>query len=568
MEETWDYVIVGGGSAGSVLAHRLSSVSTNRVLLLEAGVDTPHNKVPAEISDSYPGVAYFDPRFHWTQLRVTLQPKRHNEPDFRPPERGYEQARVMGGGSSINGQLANRGSPNDYDDWERRGAAGWSWQAVLPYFRKVERDVDFDGPFHGKDGRIPVRRIFPDDWPGHAHAVARALEGMGFAYLPDQNGEFVDGYFPLTISNLYDRRVSAAIGYLDPATRQRPNLTVLAETQVAALTFEGLRVTGVKAVTRGEERTFRAGEVILSTGAIHSPAHLLRAGIGPAGHLKSLGIEVRHHLPGVGQNLMEHPALGVSGYLAPEHRLPPNLRRHMQVGLRFSSRLHDAPQGDMFLAQFAKSAWHAVGERLGSMLVWVNKSYSTGEVTLRSADWREEPSVDFALLSDRRDLDRLVAGFELAATIYASEALRGVVAHPFPSAYSDRVRAIGRVTPRNRLLTGMLARLLDGPGWVRDRLIEGVISAGAPLDVLLGDDAALEEFVRASVHGIWHASCTCRMGADDDPMAVTTPDARVRGVAGLRVCDASIMPSVPCANTNFPTLMSAEKVADAILHPA
>ena len=214
------------------MANRLSAKSANQVLLCEAGQDTPDGNVPPEILDSYPGTAYFDPRFHWQELKVHTEIVPHNRPDERPPLRKYEQARVLGGGSSINGQLANRGAPTDYDEWEAKGAEGWNWNAVLPYFKKVERDMDFAGPYHGKDGRIPVRRIFPDMWCGHAKAVAAALKEAGYDYIEDQNGEYRDGYFPITISNLNDRRVSAAIGYLDSETRRRPNLTISAETQV------------------------------------------------------------------------------------------------------------------------------------------------------------------------------------------------------------------------------------------------------------------------------------------------------------------------------------------------
>ena len=562
----YDYIIVGGGSAGSVVANRLSARGATKVLLCEAGQDTPPGHEPPEIRDSYSGTAYFDPRFHWTDLKVTTQVVSHNNPhESRPPLRKYEQARVLGGGSSINGQMANRGAPTDFAEWVNRGADGWGWDDVLPFFKKVERDLDFDGPWHGKDGRIPVRRIPVEHWTGYATAVAAACKQAGMTFLPDQNGEFVDGYFPVTHSNASEQRVSAAMGYLDAETRKRPNLTISTDTQVKSLVMDGTRCVGVTALVAGKETEFRANEVILSSGAIHSPAHLLRAGIGPVGHLRDMGIDVVAGLEGVGQRLMDHPSISLSSFVRRGGRTNEHTRRHIQLGIRYSSGLPGIPKGDMFTAVINKSAWHAVGEQIASLLTFINRTYSeTGQVKLASRDPRAEPTVEFNLLSDKRDVDRLMYGFRKMAGLQMSAMVKSVADTPFPASYTDKVRKIGVVNTKNRILTSVISKFLDGPQALRKYMIENFVVEGFTFDQVMTDDEALEEFVKKNTIGVWHASCTCRMGRADDPMSVVDTQGRVKGVQGLRVVDASVFPIVPCANTNFPTLMVAEKIASAM----
>ncbi len=569
LPRTYDYIIVGGGSAGCILANRLSARPSNRVLLCEAGGDTPDGRVPDVILDSRSGLASRDPRFLWHELRVTTEYIASNDPDApRAREVRYEQARVMGGGSAINGQLANRGFPADYDEWEARGAAGWRWETVLPYFRKVERDVDFEGPLHGSSGHIPVRRVFPDNWSDHAKAVAEACRLAGFKYLADQNGEFEDGYYPLAISNLYDRRVSAAIGYLGTTVRQRGNLSISTNTEVCGLLFEGARCVGVRAMLGGQDIEFAGREVILCSGAIHSPAILLRSGIGPAAQLRKFEIPVRVNLRGVGQRLMDHPSISVASFLYPHARANPYNRHRHLLGMRFSSNLEGGSPGDM-----AANITTAFGDRIAVFTVWVNKTFSDlGQVQLASPDWRHEPRVDFNLLADRRDLTRLSNGFRLIAALHEQPPMRAIMSDMFPASFTDKVRKVGDISRTSRLVTlknkaiaAIGARMLDGPASLRRFMIQNFILEGAGMQQVLQDEQVLEAYMRHATVGVWHCSCSCRMGSGDDPMAVTSPSGEVRDVPGLRVVDASIFPTIPCANTNFPTMMVAEKIADDIL---
>ncbi|MCO5089561.1 GMC family oxidoreductase [Bosea sp. (in: a-proteobacteria)] len=562
----YDYIVVGGGAAGCILANRLSARSGNRVLLCEAGPDTPDGRVPEAILNSYPGFAYLSSGFTWSQLRVTTDGIGNDDPDRSRHLRKYEQARVLGGGSSINGQLANRGAPGDYDQWQEMGATGWGWDDVLPYFRKIERDIDCDGPLHGKEGRIPIRRIFPDYWPKHMTALRDALQSHGHPFKLDQNGDFEDGFYPATIANLYDRRVSSAIGYLDPATRLRPNLEISTGTEVTRLLFDGTRCIGVVARRDGKDVEFRGQEVILSSGAVYSPAHLLRSGIGPAADLAALGIEVVRDLPGVGRHLTDHPCVAVASFIKPEGRLDGRTQRHLLAAWRYSSNIAGAPVGDMSVSPVSRAAWHAVGRQIGSLNICVYKTYSRdGRIRLNSADWRDQPKVDFNLLSDERDLLRLMDGVRRVGRLYDTPDMRAVTANPFPAVYGEKVRQVGAVTARNKILTAIMARLLDGPEALRDILIRNVVMDAFTIEGVMNDDEECAAFVRTCAIGAWHASCSCRMGAADDPMAVVDAQGRVRGVEGLRVADASIFPDVPRANTTLPTMMVAEKISDIIL---
>ncbi len=361
-----------------------------------------------------------------------------------------------------------------------------------------------------------------------------------------------------------DRRVSCAYAYLSPAVRARQNLTIRTETYVRRILFEGTRATGAEIAHGGRTEIAQGRELILTCGAIHSPAVLMRSGIGAPDELTRHGIAAVHALPGVGRNLIEHPSVSISCYLNREGRLHDPGRHHTQAQVRFSSRLPDCPPGDMCIAVIARSGWHALGRRIGSLYFWVNKSYSQGTVTLRSADPADEPLVDFRMLSDRRDLERLRNAFRFIAGIATAPELDALRSKVFPTNYSDRVRGVSVPGLRNAIQMSTFATVLDALPSLRGWLIDTLVTSGTTLDDVLADDATLDAYLQRSVAGVWHPVGSCRMGRDNDPLAVTTPHGRVRGVEGLRISDASVMPSITCANTNISTIMVAERMADLI----
>jgi 5-(hydroxymethyl)furfural/furfural oxidase len=559
----FDYVILGGGSSGCALAARLSENQKISVLLIEAGMDVTEETAHPDILASYPAKAYFNRDFMWS-LTALLGSAQANDPSTRNRAR-YEQARILGGGSSINGLNANRGSPQDYDGWEQMGAEGWNWSTVLPYFRKLERDLNFSDEYHGKDGPIAISRYPIEDWSGFAKEVAKLLQKRGLPIVPDQNGKWQDGIMPAAVSvDEKDRRVSCAMAYLTPQVRARPNLTIRTETYVQRILFEGMRAVGAEVKNAKGTETVRGREIVLTCGTIHSPAVLMRSGVGPADELAKHNIPVVAAVPGVGRNLLEHPVVSISCYLNRKGRLWKLDRHHTQAHVRLSSRVGDCPAGDMSLVLISRSGWHEIGKRVGSLYFWVNKSYSQGSITLQSADPAAPPQIDFRMLSDPRDLERLRNAFRFAAELAMSPDLDGIRTKIFPSNYSDRVRKVSSPGRKNAIQMAIFAGMLDGLPPLRSWLIDTLVTSGTTLADVLRDDATLDAYLNKSVVGVWHPVGTCRMGRANDPMAVTNASGLVQKVSGLRICDASVMPTIPCANTNIPTIMLAERMADLI----
>jgi 5-(hydroxymethyl)furfural/furfural oxidase len=560
-EPAYDDVIVGGGSAGCVVANRLSANGARRVLLIEAGTDTVPGAEPAEILDSYPMPLFHGDRYIWPGLTATAG----RVGNAAAVSRAYEQARVMGGGSSINVQSANRGLPRDYDEWRDLGADGWGWDDVLPYFRKLETDLDFEGALHGKDGPIPIRRISRPDWPPFGAAVGAAFAASGVPFRSDQNGEFEDGIFPPAFSNRSDRRVSAASAYLDEATRRRGNLAVWAGAHVEGIVMDGRRAQGVRVRREGESIFIRARRLIVTAGAIQSPAMLLRAGIGPPAALRDLGIEVAIARAGVGSNLRDHPALTFCQFLPRPLRLPLSQRRASFVALRYSSGLEGCDRSDMYVTAAARAGWHRLGARLGLYFLWCNRPFSAGRVSLVSPDPGRYPSVELNLLEDSRDLERMTAAVRVLARLVVNPALNEAAEDFFPASFSPRIKKLSAFNRANGIAASVLGALLDVPAKLRHLVIKQFLLNGVAFADVMADEHALADFVRRSVFGVWHPTGTCRMGNPSDSLAVVDHNGKVIGSENLYVADASVMPRLPTANTNIPTIMIAEKISDALL---
>lgn len=518
-KNAWDVIVVGAGSSGTPLATRLAAAG-HRVLLLEAGPDYRSADLPEAWRSPNPVRALLDPEatgeLVWPDLLAARTDKQQAAL--------YWRGRGTGGSSLINGQIAIRPPMEDFQDWVRWGCAGWSPEEVLPYFRRSEDDEQFgDAPYHGRGGPTPIHRIPLDDWGSVDTALRSAARAAGHDWAEDVNAPGASGVSPYPINSRDGRRVTVNDGYLEPA-RDLPTLTVRGGAVVDRVIVERGRAVGVRYLADGDTVEERAGLVVLSAGAVHSPAVLLRSGIGPADRLRSLDIDVVADLP-VGQGLQDHPLVGVAIPLNERSTIRTPDDRHTNVCVRYTSDGPGAQPNDMMLVSLNQNvlAMENADVRFGAGAfgVWVNQSYSRGSVTLTSADPTAQPVLREAMLSDERDRARLRAGIRALVEMARSDAVADIADEPV-----DRVNST-------------LLSVLD-------------------------NDAELDDYLLATAADAQHATSTCRMGDPDDATTVVDPDCRVLGVAGLHVVDASIFPSVPRANTNLTAIMVGELMADRL----
>ncbi len=547
-------IVVGAGSAGAALAARLSEEPKLRVVLVEAGEDTAPGAVPDDIKDIFPS-AFANRDYFWPDLTASMT-------DGDAP-RPFPQARVMGGGSSVMGMIALRGLPSDYDAWEAMGARNWGWRDVLPYFRALT--CDLDRPASERNANAPniVHRLPREKWPLYMRRIEAAVLARGMASHPDINETSADGFFATPLSQDNERAMIARC-YLTTDVRARPNLEILTKTRVLNLQLEGNRVCGVVVDRDGKTEMLPASEVVLCAGAINSAAILLRAGIGPAEELQRIGITPIADRPGVGRNYQNHALLHFAMTLDPNSRLAHGDRHYTMTSLRFSSKLEGCADGDLFLYFVGRVSNRPFGTRMGMIAAALYAPFSRGSVTLQSPKPDVPPRISQRLLSDPRDARRMVIATRFAESLIVDQTVRGCFQEAYLLPRDPPLRLVNGTGALGTMKAFAATAVLGSPPPLRRAVLARAIRPGRLVADQHRHEPLSEAEILAASGTMFHPSCICAIGREDDRMAVVDPECRVYGVRGLRVADASIMPRVPSANTNIPTLMIAERAADFI----
>jgi len=552
--ESPDILIIGGGSAGAVLASRLSEDSGTRVLLLEAGRDTPPGSIPDAIADTFPSSS-LNSTYFWPGLKAARS--------LGQPERPYVQARVMGGGSSVMGLWALRGMPSDYESWAAAGAQGWGWNDVLPIFRRLENDANRDQS-QAEVGPCPIWRVPRDEWPGFALAIERETMRRGLPFIDDINEQPGEGLFAMPLSQDGGGRASSARCYLTSAVRRRSNLAIWPECIVTTIRFEGKTACGVTLRRADERLTVSAREVILSAGAIHSPAMMLRAGIGSGADLQKVGISPRVERIGVGRNLQNHPYLHFALTLPRRSRLRQHLRRFAVNGLRLSSGDEGCPEGDLIVFTIGRVSPRPFGASVAMVGAALYAPFSRGQVLLASAQADVAPRIEFRMFDNPLDLPRMIKAARFAESLLLSDGVAETYNDAFLLPPILSLHQFNQPGLRGSLMEFAAKALFDGPVPIARRVLDRRLRPGRWIANSRRRAPPSDAELAAAAAPMAHPVGTCAIGPASNPMAVVDTHCRVHGVENLRVVDASVMPRIPSANTNLPTIMVAERAAALI----